>query len=291
METAPGTDLSAAALVTREALEARRLEVAWVPEVLRGRGGCWVRGYTDGELELMVRAATRGGRVDGGQLQQVQLAQCLLSGPDPESERLLGPGKAPTSEELAAVAALPPGAASRLMALSDRLAGLEFPTGEVSPADGASTSPAASSEGAAGEAAPELLDLRALVGRAFETELVAGVFGELGGIWVREYSVAEMETFRRLGVLGRTPSLRRQRWAMLALVMQRGPSPDSPRLVGEGAAVRPEELEWVARYVRTGEQLRLARVVERLSGWSEETEARLAESQLPLTGEFSATGA
>ena len=279
---------------TRAALTARPLFVASVPDAFGRRGGCYVRGYTDAELELMIHAASSGGKLDAQRLRQVQLAAVLLSGPAPDSPRLLGPEPQPTREQVAMVAKFPPQSLDRLVQISDNLVGLTVELqlalrqGETflgdDPAD-------AESPNAAIPEPLRVVDLGALAAEPLGCEPAEDVFGSLGGIYVREYDTAEAARWELLGQRGRHRSPRRVRWAKLAACLMLGPEPDSPRLIGDGQAVTAEDLAWVSRYVWPGEQLRLGRMADVLSGWSADTEARLATAEVPLPGASSATGA
>lgn len=276
----------------RAALEERPLSVARVPDAFGKRGGCWIRGYRDSELEKFIGAATRGGKVDGTRLQAVQLAAVMLASGDPDGPRLLGPEPEPTKEQVAKVGEFPPAGLARLVQLSDDLSGLTADL-QLAIRDGATFLPDEPAYEAEEAGELELVDLAALSGRSLQT-VYADVFGPLGGVWVREYEAAEQAAWELLGVRGRTPNLRRRRWAKLAAVLVCGPEPDSPRLIQthtEPGTVTTVDMTWIGTHLRPGEQVQLERMADALSGWAPETEARLAEAEVPLIGSSSGSGA
>lgn len=281
--------MSATRIVTREALSARPLPVARVAAAFGARGGCYVRGYTDAELERFCHAATRGGQLDGDLLRQVTLAQCLLASPAPDGPRWLGPEPEPTREQVARLAELPMGSLARLEQIADDLAGLTAEL-QVALAGGATflsddpTLPLPEGEF-------RLASLDELLSEARGVGLAASVCGELGGLWVRAYTAAEKSAAERLGTRGRERSPRRARWALLADCLLTGPEPDSPPLV-DASLPAAERMAWVARHLWPGEQLRLERCADVLSGWgpAEAEILRTSERAVPLASTPSDSG-
>lgn len=279
-------------VVTQAALEARGIDVARVPDAFGARGGCYVRGYTAIELELMVGAATKGGTLNLAELNRVQLAQCLLKSPDQPWQRLCGESVNPTRAELKKIDQVPPAAVPRLVQISDSLCGLtsELKVALFSGETWLDDEPEVSEDDDLMVVDFEQLSARGLAVKPSD------VFGELGTVWVREYTAKEASAWERLATRGKTTSPHRLRWAKLAACLLLGPTPDSPRLVGPStgsgqADVTAEDLTWVGTHIRHGEAMQLERMADALSGWSADTEARLAKSELPLPGGCSGSGA
>lgn len=277
--------------VTRAALESRPLRVASVPNAFGRRGGCYVRGYTDRELERLVHTATLGGQVNGQRLKHAQLALVLLRGPEPDAPRLFGDEPYPTRDQVKQAGQLPPGGIDPLVEVSDGLAAWSIEA-KLALLGGETGLPASEDAAIAPDATEVCLpELDSLFGDELAV-VPADVFGELGEVFVREYGAAELARWEVVAVRGRSATPRRMRWAKLAACLLTGPNADSPRLIGEGEKVTGDDLAWIAEHIWTGELMRLERMADALSGWTAEIESTLAD-ELPLaaTADPSSDGA
>lgn len=279
-----------AGAVTRDVLEQRGIDVARVRDAFGARGGCYVRGYTALELELMVAAATRGGELDINRLNRIQLAQCLLKSAERPWQRLCGDTEHPTRDDLKKIDLVPPAAVPRLVQISDDLCGLTSRLKVALFSGETWLDEPANPEVADDDDDLIVVDFEQLSARGLAVK-PSDLFGELGTVWVREYTAREAAAWERLATRGKTTSPHRLRWAKLAACLLLGPTPDSPRLVGSGDDVAAEDLTWIGTHIRHGEAMQLERMADALSGWSADTEARLANSELPLPGGSSGSGA